>query len=119
MGAVVRTTTKFVSPKITIMRQNTKGRRIQHFPAVVAREAVAAHSYKEKVPNPATKSGFSTRTVKVDAVPAIKARRGKSIKHSPNRPSPAMIIGRFNDDTKIVAFVRWQDCAGAIRRGWK
>ena len=100
------------------MRKNTKGRRIQHFPAVAAREAVAAFSYKKKVENDKNKSGYSTVTVKVPAVPAVKARRGKAIKHSPNRPSPAMIIGRSNNDTKIVAFVRWQDCAGAKRRGW-
>lgn len=114
MGGVVRTTTKFVSPKITIMRKNTKGRRIQHFPAVVAREAVAAHSYKEKVPNPATKSGFSTRTVKVDAVPAVKARRGKSIKH-PHYPS----VSSQPFTPKVVGYVSWKECAGAIRRGWK
>lgn len=110
--------TKFstiVSPKkITIMRKNTKGRRIQHFPAVAGREAVAAYSYKKKEENEKNKSGYSTVTVKVPAVPAVKARRGKSIKH-PHYPSVSSLPFTPN----VVAYVSWKDCAGAIRRGWK
>jgi hypothetical protein len=63
------------------MRKNTTGRFIQHIPAKPATEGSPAMTFKEKVPNPENKSGFSMRTVKVPAVPATPATRGKAIKH--------------------------------------
>ncbi len=65
------------------MRKNTKGRHIQHIPAKPATEGKPATSYKKMVPNAKNKSGYSTVTVKVSAVPATPATRGKAIKHKP------------------------------------
>ena len=63
------------------MRKNTSGRFIQHIPAKPAFEGSPATSYKKKVENDKNKSGYSTVTVKVPAVPASPATRGKAIKH--------------------------------------
>lgn len=82
MDAIVTTTTKFVSPKFNTMRKNTKARFFQHIPAKPAIEGFPATSYKKTVPNEKNKSGYSTVTVKVPAVPATPATRGKAIKHS-------------------------------------
>lgn len=100
------------------MRKNTKGRRNQHIPAVQAREAIPAWTEKKRVENAANKQGFSTKTIKHPAIPAVVAKKGKCIKHDPQRPNVAMVIGKVSNDSKIPAFVNWKTCDGAIRRGW-
>lgn len=87
------------------MRKSTRGRNIQHVCPSPER------TIEQKVPSKRHKAGFKIVT---KVIPAIL--KGYVIKHQPRRVSDAMIAGKASD--KPAAFVRWQDCAGAKRRGW-
>jgi hypothetical protein len=84
------------------MRRTTKGRNVQHVCPSPER------TIETKVPNKRNKSGFS---IKKKVIPAIL--KGYVIKHQPRRVSDATAAGNTT-----AAYVRWQDCEGAKRRGW-
>jgi hypothetical protein len=95
------------------MRKNTAGRHNQHIPAFKGREATPDQVVERMVDNPKTKRGYSIKKEIIKGSPAVAPHVGRCIKHT---HYPSSSSKPFTP--KVVAFVRWQDCAGAIRRGW-
>ena len=87
------------------MRKNTKGRNVQHVCPSPER------TVEQKVPSKRHKAGFKIVTRVIKAI-----KKGYVIKHEPNRPSQAMIVGKSSD--KPAAYVSWKECEGAKRRKW-